>query len=91
MSDDKRIVSSMRVPVRARTCRRNCPASTLGKKSCPNCGTSIGEDFNLVQDSNDQVYRVTLVVEDEDQHGRGYWSADLEPLGAGSHSFEGRR
>ena len=33
-------VSSMRVPLRARRCSRNCPASTDGKKSCPSCGTS---------------------------------------------------
>src|SRR5215472_8578464 len=31
----KRAVSSMRNPVRARMCRRICPASTLGKKSRP--------------------------------------------------------
>ena len=36
-------VSSMRVPVRARTCSRNCPASTLGKKSWPSSGTSNHE------------------------------------------------
>ena len=33
----------MRVPLRARKCKRNCPASTVGKKSCPSCGTSAAE------------------------------------------------
>src|SRR4029077_15510382 len=33
----------MRVPLRARTCRRNWPASTDGKKSWPSCGTSSSE------------------------------------------------
>ena len=33
-----RAVSSMRVPVGARRCRRICPASTLGKKSRPRNG-----------------------------------------------------
>ena len=36
----KRAVSSMRVPVRARTCNLNWPASTAGKKSWPSNGTS---------------------------------------------------
>ena len=32
---ESRAVSSTRRPGRARTCRRNSPASTCGKKSCP--------------------------------------------------------
>ena len=33
-----RAVSSMRVPVLARKCRLNWPASVVGKKSCPSHG-----------------------------------------------------
>ena len=38
-----RSVSSMRVPAGARTCSRNWPASTLGKKSWPMQGNSASE------------------------------------------------
>ena len=37
-----RAVSSMRVPVLARTCRMNWPLSVVGKKSWPSHGTSSG-------------------------------------------------
>src|SRR2546426_8267245 len=37
-------VVSMRVPVVARTCRRNCPASTVGKKSRPTQGNARSEE-----------------------------------------------
>ena len=36
-------VSSIRVPVWARTCSRKMPASTVGKKSCPRNGTRRNE------------------------------------------------
>ncbi len=36
--DRARPISSIRVPVGARTCKRNAPASTAGKKSCPRNG-----------------------------------------------------
>ena len=35
-----RAVSSMRVPVLARTCSVNCPLSVSGKKFCPSRGAS---------------------------------------------------
>jgi hypothetical protein len=38
MWSQRRAVSSMRVPVRARTWILNWPASTEGKKSCPREG-----------------------------------------------------
>ena len=39
----ERSVSSMRVPAGARTCRRSCPASTVGKKSIPSSGNRPSE------------------------------------------------
>jgi hypothetical protein len=42
-SPASRSVSSMRVPVRARMCSKNCPVSTLGKKFLPSVSVSSHE------------------------------------------------
>ena len=47
----RRAVSSMRVPVGARMCRRICPASTVGKKSRPKNGNSAHESTQKPRNS----------------------------------------
>ncbi len=55
-------VSSMRVPVRARTCSMNCPASTLGKKSWPSIASPAAT--KPTQNAEEKQRERTRVLED---------------------------